>query len=182
MAWRCQASYLEVGCETLPRSFVLSSGCWHFVWVPGGRHTSHFVCAWSLSIWNISEKKEIQCPSAGMCIHYYVQRFPFTPWTLVSVYGLFISRCRVTQSWISISRILFTVWSRSSRRWDVTGCWGEVRETHYMSHLCVCPALPEWCREGGCGHHGQRASSSWEICVWDFPADTAVDQVLPSLL
>lgn len=37
--------------------------------------------------------------------------------------------------------------------------------------------LPEWCREGGSGHHGQRASSGREICVWDFPTHTAVHQV-----
>ncbi len=40
-------------------------------------------------------------------------------------------------------------------------------------------SLPEWCREGGRGHHGQRASSSRKICVWDFPTYTAVHQVLP---
>lgn len=38
--------------------------------------------------------------------------------------------------------------------------------------------LPEWCREGGSGHHGQRASSSREICVWDFPTSAAVHQVV----
>lgn len=35
----------------------------------------------------------------------------------------------------------------------------------------------EWCREGGRGHHGQRASSGREICVWDLPTSSALNQV-----
>lgn len=41
---------------------------------------------------------------------------------------------------------------------------------------------PEWCWEGCNSHHGQRAPPSREICVWDFPADAAVDQVWISVL
>lgn len=42
--------------------------------------------------------------------------------------------------------------------------------------------LPEWCREGGCSHHGQGAPSGREICVWDFPTATAIHQVNPFCL
>lgn len=43
------------------------------------------------------------------------------------------------------------------------------------SHIYV--LFPEWCREGGRGHHGQRASPGREIRVWDFPTYTAVNKV-----
>lgn len=52
-----------------------------------------------------------------------------------------------------------------------------------MKAYCVCHLwifyviFPEWCREGGCGHHGQRASPRREICIWDFPTHTAVNKV-----
>lgn len=45
-----------------------SSCCWHFMWVSGSSNTSNPVRTWSVPIWNISEKKEIQRTRAGMYI------------------------------------------------------------------------------------------------------------------
>lgn len=45
-----------------------SSCCWYFMWVSGSSNTSHPVRTWSVPIWNISEKKEIQRTRAGMYI------------------------------------------------------------------------------------------------------------------
>lgn len=161
--------------------FLLASGCRHLVWVPGGRHTSHTVRARGLSLWNISEKKEVQCTRAGIRIHY---RAP-TPqkWdhrlTSKSVLLLLVCLCADV-----MSPRAEPVHSRHPSLCEATHWEGKMwpgaeadsgkRES---SHNSVRHLLPEWRREGGGGYHGQRAPSSGKICLWDFPTDAAVNQV-----
>lgn len=119
--------------------FLLASGCRHLVRVPGGRHTPHTVRAWGLSLWNISEKKEVQCTCAGIRhspSHFF---FLLKKWhhRLTSKSVLFTCRCHVTQSWISTFKTPFTVWSHSLRRYDATWCWGWFRKTRVVSQLRV---------------------------------------------
>lgn len=118
----------------------LSSGCWYFMWVSGSSNSPHPVCAWSVPIWNISEKKEIQRTRAGM---YIPHAHPFKDLIFYNTFIILIFsrwcllRCHVTQSWISIFKIHSTAWSHSLRRFDNTRCgwFGETILHHYVIYF-----------------------------------------------
>lgn len=154
------------------------------MWVPGSRHTSHSICAWSLPLWDISEKKKIQCTCAGMCFYrMLIKRLAY----LYVVYGILTSLCCLFLDVMSprpesvypryTSLCQATYWE--SKTWaDIAANLGEICFVSSFSFtLLIYIIFPEWCREGGSSYNGQRTSSSREICVWDIPTYTAVNQV-----
>lgn len=177
------------------RGFIVrmfSSGCWHSVWIPGGRYSSHPVCPWGLSLWDISEAKEVQRTCAGtvlcvitICLQllgvcilaYLIQDFCWCVLFQMSCHPELNQYIQDTLHCIKplIEKVSFVL--------KVTGqCHTKCHLISPLTALISFIRLLERCREGGCGHHGQRASSSREICFRDFPATTALHQVALHIL
>lgn len=152
------------------------------MWVSGSSDTSNPVRTWSVPIWNISEKKEIQRTRAGM---YIPQVRPFKGlkfWIMVywsfnvGVYSQMSCHPELNQyiqDTLHCMKPLIEKVIYWPIRWLI---WGN----HITSVICISPIwffFSERCGEGGCCHHGQGASPSREICVWDFPTNTPVNKV-----